>query len=168
MKKLSLAIVLSFIGISAFSQGFRAGLNVGLPSGDAEELHSFSLGLDINFFWQVTNTLDVGVATGYSNFFGEEVDFGSFGTVDVEDAGFIPLAGAARLYLSYKFIVGADLGYAIAITPDDSEGGYYYRPMLGYDISDSTQITVSYSGIEADDGSFAAILAGFNLSLGEN
>jgi len=165
MRKSILITVLALTGTAIFGQGFRAGINLGIPTSDAQDLHSFAIGVDLNFLWEVSDNIDVGIASGYSNFFGEEVDFGSFGIVDVDDAGFLPLAGAGRIILSEQFVIGAHVGYAIAITPDDSEGGFYYRPLLGYNLTESTQITVSYSGIETADDSFAALLAGFNFSL---
>jgi hypothetical protein len=165
MKKLNFSLLLMFIGFMAFGQGFRAGVNIGIPTSDTQDLHSFVLGVDLNFLWEVSANMNFGIAAGYSNFFGEEVDFGSFGIVDIDDAGFLTLAGAGRLILSDQFVIGADVGYALAITPDDSEGGFYYMPNLGYNLSEVSQITVSYRHIETDDDSFVALLAGINFSL---
>ena len=165
MKKLVLIVAFALIGSSAFGQGFNLGLNLGFPTGDAGDAYTFTIGVDLHYMWDVSDTFTAGVASGYSHFLGDEIDLGSFGTIDVDDAGFIPLAAAGRLSLSDSFVLGADLGYAIGVSPDGNDGGFYYRPMLGYNISDSMQITASYRGVSVDGGSIDAVTAGINFAL---
>ena len=45
------------------------------------------------------------------------------------------------------FVVGADLGYAVALSPSGADGGFYYRPMVGYKLGDNMQLNLAYSGI---------------------
>lgn len=61
---------------------FRAGLNAGLVLGDFSEAYSLSLGIDVYQHWGVSKEIDLGVATGFSNAFGEkqEIDT-SLGTL---------------------------------------------------------------------------------------
>ncbi len=167
MKKLLLVAVVAVFGLTNMNaQNFGAGITLGLPIGDAGDLYTFNVGLDLNYMWEVSDSFEAGVASGYNHSFGDETSF-SFGdatiTADVDDFQYIPLAAAGRFNASEEFQVGADLGYAIAV--GDGDGGFYYRPMVGYSVSDNTQITVSYRGISVDGGSFSTINAGVNFGF---
>jgi len=163
MKKLLLLAAVAMFGFTATAQNFSAGVTAGLPIGDAGDLYTFNVGLDLNALWEVSDDFDAGVATGYNHSFGDEIDLGGFGAVEVEDFQYIPLAGAARFNASEEFQIGADLGYAIAL--GDSDGGFYYRPMVGYNVSENTQISASYRGVSANGGSFSTINLGVNFGL---
>ena len=163
MKKLLLAAVVGLFAFSATAQNFSAGVHVGLPIGDAGDLYTFNVGIDVDALWEVSDDFDAGVATGYSHSFGDEIDLGSFGAIEVDDFQYIPLAGAARFNASDDFQIGADLGYAIAV--GEGDGGFYYRPMLGYNVGENTQITASYRGISVDGGSFSTVNLGVNFGL---
>ncbi len=132
---------------------FKAGLTAGIPVGDASDISSFSLGLEINHHWGVSKLFDVGVATGFINSFGETetVDVGGLEIEgEFEDFQFIPVAASVRLYPTYEFKLGGDVGYAIGVN-DGNDGGFYYRPVVGYNITGNTEINVSYNAIALDD-----------------
>jgi len=166
MKKLSLIIVLfSLSFMTAQAQGFKAGANVGLPIGDAGDGYTFNVTLDLNFIWEVSETFGAGVATGYSHNFGDSVDVPGFGSIDIDDASFLPLAGAARFHASEKFTIGADLGYAIGLSPEGNDGGFYYAPRLQYGVTESLDIVAAYRGVSVDGGSFDVITLGVEFAL---
>lgn len=173
MKKLLLLAAVAVFGLSNVNaQEFSVGLTAGIPVGDAGDFYTFNLGLDANYLWEVSDDFSAGVATGYNTSFGDD-----FSTPDVTIAGitipgftyeldnfdYIPLAAAGRFNASEEFVLGADLGYAIVLT-DGVDGGFYYRPMVGYNVSDKIQISVSYRGV-SNDGSFSTINAGVNYKL---
>lgn len=145
--------------------GFIAGVSVGLPVGDAGDGYSFNITVELNFLWEVSDSFDAGLATGYSHSFGDSIDLGSFGSIDLDDASFIPIAGAARFNVSEDFILGIDLGYAIGISPDGNDGGFYYAPRLQYGVSDSIDIVGAYRGVSVDGGSFDVITLGIQFGL---
>jgi hypothetical protein len=165
MKKLLLVFAVALFAISANAQNFNIGINAGLPIGDAGDGWTFSALIDVSYLWNVSETVDAGVATGFSHSFGDEIDLGSFGTFEVDDASFIPLAGAVRFSVSDNFSLGADLGYAIGIAPDDNDGGFYYSPRMQYSVSDSLDIVAAYRGISVEDGSFDIISLGIEFGL---
>ncbi|WP_298512795.1 outer membrane beta-barrel protein [uncultured Kordia sp.] len=145
MKKLILAAVAVFaFAFSANAQNFEVGINGAIPIGDAGDFSSFSIGIDAAALWNVSEDFDAGVATGFTNAFAKDI-----AGVSVDDAQFIPIAGAARYNVSSKFYVGADLGYAIGIN-DGNDGGFYYRPKVGYDVTEKININLSYTGISID------------------
>ncbi len=163
MKKLILSAVALFAFGFANAQdddgGFRVGIHVGLPMGDVKDISSFNAGIDLAYMWSVGDGFEVGVATGYDNWFGSEEDFGPI-TVEYEDAAFIPLAGALKYSVTENFFVGADLGYAFyAGSEDDAEGGFYYQPKVGYQLP-AIDIFVGYKGISQDGMTASAVTLG--------
>jgi hypothetical protein len=173
MKKLLLMTVIAFFGFtvgaqdssSADSGGFNLGINVGLPVGDAGDGWNFNVTLDLSYLWEVSDVFGAGIATGYSHSFGDSVDLGGFGSFEVEDAGFIPIAGAARFNVSDEFILGADLGYAIGVSPSGNDGGFYYVPRIQYGVSESIDIVLAYRGTSVDGGSFDVLTLGVEFGL---
>jgi hypothetical protein len=168
MKKLMVLAAVAVFGLSRVNaQGdFRAGLTAGIPVGDFSDAYTFNVGLDINYLWEVSEDFDAGIASGFNQSFGDDQDFTFFGetvTLEVEDFQYIPLAAAGRFNASEDFQVGADLGYAIAV--GEGDGGFYYRPMVGYSVGETTQITLSYRRVSADGGSFSTVNAGVNFGF---
>jgi hypothetical protein len=167
MKTIITTLVLLIATISLQAQGtvdrtnFRAGLNAGIVTGDAADFYSFSLGLDILHVWGLSKEIDLGLATGFNNAFGEDETFSDGGiTVSTEFANlqYIPAALALRIYPSYGFKFGGDIGYGIGVS-DGFEGGFYYKPVIGVDINGSTELNVSYAAI-SNEGTFSTAMIG--------
>lgn len=164
MKKNAFFILLSVLTLQTYAQeGFKAGVNLGLPVGDAGDVSGFSLGVDVMYHWQVSDAFNAGIATGFTNAFGKEIETG-FGSIEIEDVQFLPIAASGRFMPAEKFNVGLDLGYALGIS-DGNDGGLYYRPIIGYAVSTGTELNLSYTGISLDGGSWSTINLGvlFNL-----
>ena len=171
MKKLMLLAAVAVFGLSSVNaQELRAGLTGGLPIGDAGDGYTFNFGIDATYLWEVSDSFQAGAATGYNHSFGDTMSetitvLGFTTTVEVEfeDFQYIPLAAAGRFNASEQFVLGADLGYAIAI--GEGDGGFYYRPMVGYNASEEIQITASYRGVSVEGGSFSTINLGANYKF---
>ncbi len=144
---------------------FRGGLNAGLVLGDYAEFYSLVLGVDIYHHWGISREIDLGLATGFSNAFGEKQTFSDVGLsieTKFDNVQFIPVAGSLRIYPAkgkgFKF--GGDVGYAFGINAGN-DGGLYYRPVLAVDMNGgSTEFNVSYQAVNGDT-QFASVLAGF-------
>lgn len=164
MRKILVFGCMLLMGVSLQAQeGFNLGINLGLPVGDASDFSSFSLGVDANYLWNVSESLDVGVATGFTNAFGKTFEI--LGEeFDAEDVQFIPIAAAGRYHVTDKFRAGADVGYAIGIN-DGNDGGFYYRPILAYSLSQSMEVNFSYTGISLDGATWSTINLGFMVNL---
>ncbi|TMU56013.1 hypothetical protein [Flagellimonas algicola] len=132
----------------------KAGFSGGIPVGDAENISSFSLGLDFNYHWGVSELVDAGIAASFINAFGDTLP----NQTEFEDIQFLPVAGSVRIYPTYHFKFGGDLGYAVGIN-DGNEGGLFYRPVVGYNITGNTELNVSYTAIQ-NDGTFAIATVG--------
>ncbi|MCL6275340.1 hypothetical protein M3P19_15085 [Muricauda sp. 2012CJ35-5] len=133
---------------------FKAGFSAGIPVGDAADISSFSIGFDVNYHWGVSELLDVGVVTGFINAFGDTMP----DQTEFEDVQFIPVAGSLRIYPTYHFKFGGDVGYAIGVN-DGNEGGLFYRPVVGYNITGNTELNVSYTAV-SNDGTFSIATVG--------
>ena len=158
MKKV-LFIAIACLGFAFSSQaqvGFKAGGHIGLPVSDAEDVSSFLAGVDLAYLVEAGTNFYVGGATGYTNFFGEDV-----GAFEFEDFGIVPIA-ASGLYTQGdgSFLAGVDLGYAFFTNIDGSDGGFYYNPKVGYDFG-APEVTFSYKGVSEGDATIAGITAGF-------
>lgn len=166
MKKLMLIAAIAVFGLSNVNaQNFNVGISGGLPIGDAGDSYTFSVVLDANYLWEVSDKFDAGIASGYSHSFGDSVDLGPLGKFDIDDAGFLPIAGAARFNVSEDFTLGADLGYALGISPDGNDGGFYYAPKVQYGVSEKLDIVLAYRGVSLDGGSFDMITLGVEFKL---
>ena len=164
MKKTVLVFALLLSGLAVQAQeGFNLGINFGLPVGDAGEISSFSLGIDANYLWNVADSFDAGVATGFTNAFGKSEEILGI-DVEFDDVQFLPLAAAGRYHVTDRFRVGADLGYAVGLN-DGNDGGFYYRPMVGYGITDRIEANLSYTGISLDGITWSTVVLGFMVNL---
>ncbi|RDY58321.1 hypothetical protein [Flagellimonas nanhaiensis] len=167
MKKTLLTIITLFIiGSTVHAQvdrsNIKAGLIAGIPVGDAADISSFSIGFDFAYHVGVSELLDLGAATGFINSFGETRTISGGGiTVETEfeDFQFIPLAASLRIYPTYQFKLGADAGYAVGVN-EGNDGGFYLRPLIGYNITGNTELNVSYVNISNDGGDFSIAMAG--------
>ncbi|PQJ73336.1 hypothetical protein [Polaribacter butkevichii] len=152
MKKLMVVAFLAIMSVSSVNaqEGvLNGGLNIGIPTGDANDFYGLTLGAELNYMFPVAEGFTLGPSVQYSHFFGKDVDVFGGESIEVSDASFLPISGAARFNVSEKFILGANLGYAIGLS-DDLDGGFYYRPVVGYKIGNTTQLNLSYSGITND------------------
>lgn len=160
MKKRFLLLVVFFTLLNVKAQDFVLGLNVGLPLGDIKDSYTLNIGGDISYLWEVSELFNAGVSAGYSHFLGDSIE-----GFDIEDAGFLPIAAAGRFNVTEDFAVGTDLGYAIGISPDGNDGGFYYAPKVQYAVSQSIDIVLAYKGISVDGGTFSTINLGIEFGL---
>lgn len=164
MRILIVIVVMIAVSVSLKAQrvdrtNFRAGINAGLVVGDFSESYSFALGADIYHHWGLSREIDLGVATGFSNAFGETREIAGSVQAKFDNIQFVPLAGSLRIYPTSGFKFGADVGYALGVN-SGTEGGLYYRPSLGIDMNGGTkEFHVSYYAVNGD-ATYSAVLAG--------
>jgi len=132
MKKVIIAVAALFAMTHSFAQQkeithnnswLKAGVNVGVPVGDASDFTSLAVGVDVSAQYLVNPNFGIGVASGYTHFI--KKDGGT-------SFGILPLGALLRYYPQAKgFFLGTDLGYAF-VTKGDNNGGFYIKPQLGY------------------------------------
>lgn len=164
MKKIILtaAAVFAFGFANAQDGSFKLGAHVGLPTGDMKDAYSVNLGIDAAYMWNVADKFSAGVTTGYTTYLGKTIDSG-FGSFEVPNAGFIPLAATGQYSLTDDLFLGADLGYAIYAGDGDGDGGFLYQPKFGYQ-TEKFEVYAGYKGI-SNNGTLSSINLGFNYKF---
>ncbi len=163
MKKLGLLIIailfLAPIANAQVNQDIKLGLNAGLPLGDAKDITSVNLSIDASYLFEVADMVYVGPLVNFSHFSAKE-----YQGVKGKDIQHLPVAASGRINfgLERAVFLGADLGYAVGISKD-TDGGFYYRPKLGYDFGNVAAI-LSYTGIE-DKATLNSLTLGVEFSL---
>ena len=142
---------------------FRAGLSGGIPIGDAGDLATFAIAVDLGYLFEISDTFDAGPTIGYSHSFGDDISGGGI-TIEVDDVQFIPVAASGRFEVAPDFTLGADLGYAIGVN-DGNDGGFYYSPRAQYSVSDAIDIVVAYRGVSLDGDTWGIISAGVEFGI---
>lgn len=132
MKKLLLSTAIAVFGLMGVNAQMEAGPYLGLPIGDADGF-AFNAGATFGYYYEVIPRLKVGGIVGVDHFFGKEYEEGGF-TYDANDATFIPIAASAKFNITDKFFAGLELGYAIGVTDAAGDGGFLYRPRVGFSL----------------------------------
>lgn len=141
---------------------FKAGFHASTTLGDASDLANLGLGVDLYQHWGVSKTIDLGIATGVQYFFGLDSteDIGPTAvTIRGEDTAYLPAAGFFRFYPTKSINLGGDIGYAIGLN-DFTEGGFYYRPTLSFDLSPTSALNFSYTAVQGDAITWSTVTGG--------
>jgi len=158
MKKLCIAVLLAIFSFTSVKsqEGFSGGVHVGIPSGDISDFSGLNFGIDLSYLFNVAEGFDAGITSGYTHFTGKDWNDGPF-TIEVEDFGFIPIAGTARYSFSENIFGAADLGYGIST--NGGTGGFYYQPKVGYK-TETMDVFGFYKGISRDGSTVSSFGVG--------
>lgn len=184
MKKTILALGVMTAGlVSAQSADMRNMLKVGINGGIAvpAENAGGTVGVDVSYQNLVTPGFGLGIATGYSHFFGREND-----GINNNDFGVVPVAALIRVYPKQMgFYLGTDIGYGFIVGDDHvaensiverPDGGFYIKPEIGYHNKDwnfSLQYQKTFTGDKGEilDQKYNAgaigVGVGYNIPLGK-
>jgi hypothetical protein len=155
MKKLLVVVILTITGfIGARAQSgfhFGAGINLGLPIGDFGDFQSFGVGVEAQGEYMFSEKFSGIANTGYTSFFGKDVDFGGF-TVKSDAVGLIPILAGVRVYPATQFFIGVRAGLGILTGSGTSESAFAYRPEIGYNAG-SIQVALHFDGLSKNGSS---------------
>lgn len=170
MKKLFLTGALALFGLMSAQKtesGIRLGVNAGIPVGDFGKFTTFTAGLDLAYLYPLAENFRLGVATGYSHYFGKKTKTDLILVTlknEVPDVGIIPVAATAEFTLGDSNVfLGADLGYAFFTKKDfkNENGSFYYQPKLGYSFDKRHDLYFSYKGFTRNNASAGSINLGY-------
>jgi len=139
-------------------------VGVGLPTGDASDFSNINLSGGLLFQSVINENLNLTFGATYSHFIGKKVTEDLL-TIEYDDLSSILLGAGARGFFTQDFGVGIELGYAIGITPENYDGGFYYTPNMRYYISSSTNVFLSYTSISSDGSALSSFNLGFEFGL---
>ncbi len=163
MKKILLLLAIAILSFTAVqSQNIKAGISVGLPVGDTSDAYTFGLQADFAYLFEINEVFHVGPMASLLYYNGDKIK-SPIGNYNVDDALFLPVGAHARFLLE-EFFFGADLGYGIGLSPSGNDGGFFYRPKVGYDFG-SLAALISYSGVTRDGGTFSSVNLGVEFSF---
>lgn len=162
MKKMFLVGALALFGaVNAQTEsGFKLGAHIGLPTGDHSEAYTFNLGADVAYTFEVAPNFQLGVTSGYSHYFGKNIEAFGVTLYEAKGKGIVPVAATAQYAFDGKIFVGADLGYAFS-TQKDGGGSFYYQPKLGYTFNGKNDLYISYKGMSSDGYNLGSVNLGF-------
>lgn len=157
---------------------FKLGINAGYSLPD--DTHGFALGADLSYQNLVTPGFGLGIATGYTHYFGSDNTVNGY-TFNNNDHGLVPVAALLRYYpQNTGFYLGADLGYGF-ITGEDRvasnytvnrpDGGFYLKPEVGYHNDDwnfALQYQKVFTGDEGNIGDQKFSMGALGLALSYN
>jgi hypothetical protein len=170
MKKLFLTGALALFGLmnaQKTESGIRLGVNAGIPVGDFGKFTTFTAGVDLAYLYPLAENFRLGVATGYSHYFGKKTKTDLILVTlknEVPDVGIIPVAATAEFtFGDSNVFLGADLGYAFFTKKDfkNENGSFYYQPKLGYSFDKRHDLYFSYKGFTRNNASAGSINLGY-------
>lgn len=170
MKKLFLTGALALFGLMSAQKtesGIRLGVNAGIPVGDFGKFTTFTAGVDLAYLYPLAENFRLGVATGYSHYFGKKTKTDLILVTlknEVPDVGIIPVAATAEFILGDSNVfLGADLGYAFFTKKDlkNENGSFYYQPKLGYSFDKRHDLYFSYKGFTRNNANAGSINLGY-------
>ena len=170
MKKLFLTGALALFGLMSAQKtdsGIRLGVNAGIPVGDFGKLTTFTAGVDLAYLYPLAENFRLGVATGYSHYFGKKTKTDLILVTlknEVPDVGIIPVAATAEFtFGDSNVFLGADLGYAFFTKKDfkNENGSFYYQPKLGYSFDKRHDLYFSYKGFTRNNANVGSINLGY-------
>lgn len=158
-------LILFVAGAYSANAQLKVGPQIGVPVGENSDFYSLVWGADAYYmFGDPDAFLNFGAATGFFNFVGDDVDILGT-TTEIDNAQFLPVAGAVRLVILSTLSAGADIGYGIGLN-DGNDGGFYWRLNAGLDLGNTIELNAFYYGITADgaDGGNSTLgTVGLNL-----
>lgn len=164
MKKLGITILFTLAAYTLSAQeGFKLGIQAGLPFGDFDDLTGIVLGADAGYMFALGEVVDLGVSAGYIYGFPETFSAGA-AELDLPSIQFAPLAASLRIWTSNSFSFGGKIGYALGLN-EGNDGGLYYRPLIGYLMSSKTEVNISYTGIQFDNVTWSTVTLGVQYTF---
>ncbi|ROI10655.1 hypothetical protein EGI11_01810 [Chryseobacterium sp. H3056] len=179
IKKSILALGVVTAGlVSAQSADMNNMIKIGVNGGIAvpAENAGGNLGLDVAYQNLVTPGFGLGIASGYSHFFGRDNN-----GINNNDFGVVPVAALIRVYPKQTgFYLGTDLGYGFIVGDDKvasnnatarPDGGFYIKPEIGYHNRDwnvALQYQKTFTGDKGEIGSQKYNAGAIGVGLGYN
>lgn len=163
MKKLGVVITVLFASIVMYGQGreLNVGINGGITTGDIKPFSSSAFGLDANYLFDWYEDFKVGPSVSAVYFSPKENDL-----VKSDAFVYLPIGVAIRFQNPEdSFYIGGDFGYAIGISPSGDRGGVYFKPLVGYHISQNFKLNLFYSAVKKKQPAYSYVGLGLSFNI---
>lgn len=153
------------ISLGSYAQKeLNIGLNGGFTIGDIDDKASAGFGLDGNYLFDWFNEFKIGPSLGVNYYLPKDVK-----GKETNPFVYVPIGGAVRFQPKEEdFYVGLDFGYAIGVSPSGDRGGVYFKPMVGYSISEGFRANLFYSGVKKKIVTYSYIGLGLSFDIFSN
>ncbi len=140
-------------------EGLKIGAHGGIPLGDLNDQIGIVIGADIGYLWAPNKVFDLGVKTGIIHGFPETFKAETV-SVKLPSVQFAPIAASVRIWPVKSFSFGGDLGHAFGLNKGN-EGGFYYRPQIGFQVGPQSEINFSYTAIDLGETTWSTVTLGY-------
>ena len=153
MKKLFFIASL-FISFQVASQEqFNVGINGGITIGGIVPTSKMAFGGEANYLFDISDDFVLGPSIGLVYFNTKEVN-----GIKPDAKMYLPISAAIRFNSNDDYYyVGADIGYAICISPSGDRGGIFFKPLVGYKIDQSFKVNLFYAGVKKKHPTYSYI-----------
>ncbi len=156
-----LLLALFFVGITTMSfaqDELNITLSGGVPMGTkVKEVSDMAFEGDVNYLFDMYDGIKAGPSLSFLYFNPKE---------DQDALMYLPLGGTIKfMSTNDSFFVGTDLGVVLPVLDDSKKTGVYFKPYVGYNISEAFKVAVSYSAVEMIDEYKDSGYIGLNLIL---
>ncbi len=158
-KLLSLVFFALTCATASSQEGFKLGAHGGIPLGDLNDQIGLVIGADIGYLWAPNKVFDLGVKAGIIHGFPETFKVETV-SVKLPSVQFVPIAASVRIWAAKSFSFGGDVGHAIGLNKGN-EGGFYYRPQIGFQVGPQSEINFSYTAIDLGEATWSTVTLGY-------
>lgn len=145
--------------IASSQEGFKIGAHGGIPIGDLNDQIGIVIGADIGYLWAPNKVFDLGIKAGFIHGFPETFKAETI-TVKLPSVQFAPVAASVRIWAAKSFSFGGDVGHAIGLNKGN-DGGFYYRPQIGFQVGPQSEINFSYTAIDLGEATWSTVTVGY-------
>lgn len=145
--------------IASSQEGFKIGAHGGIPIGDLNDQIGIVIGADIGYMWAPNKVFDLGIKTGIIHGFPETFKPETI-SVKLPSMQFAPIAASVRIWAAKSFSFGGDVGQAFGLNKGN-EGGFYYRPQIGFQTGAQSELNFSYTAIDLGEATWSTVTVGF-------
>lgn len=160
MRRSLFILTLAIFSTGLFAQeGFKIGAHGGIPLGEFNDKVGLVMGADIGYMWAPNKIFDLGIKAGIVHGFGETFKDEVISTKS-PSIQFAPVAASIRLWPARSFSIGGDVGQAFGLN-EGNDGGFYYRPQIGFQMGAQSELNFSYSVIQVNNETWSTVTMGF-------
>lgn len=152
IRRIMLIVITFFINTINAQQEreLNVGVNGGITTGIIKNYASAAFGIEANYLFDWYEDFKLGPSVNLI-YFSPKGEAGE----DAKPFIYMPVGGSVIFKANTeKFYIGTDLGYAVGISPSGDRGGIFFKPQVGYQISDNLKLNIFYATVKKRQPSY--------------
>lgn len=162
MKKI-ITFILTLLSLNFYAQesDLNIGVNVGLTDSQVKQYSDIVVSADVSYLFGFFEDFKLGSMVSFVYFTPKFID-----NANVKPFMYLPVGASVGVQLFDELAyIGSDVGYAIGLSPSGDKGGFYFKPLVGYNLNNSARIQVFYAGILKSEFIYSHIGVGFSFNI---